>query len=91
MTPEEILARAADLVDNGWCQGVYQDDDGNVCMRKALLIASGLSEDNFIPENIYQAAWKEIGYGERMTDWNDASGRTKEEVSTALRNAKRWL
>ena len=87
MTPEEILAEAARLVERGWCQGTYRDTDGRVCLVGALNEASGR------PCTYLDEAWNavclEIPQG--PSDWNDTPGRTAEEVATALRNAKRWL
>ena len=96
MTPEEILSGAADLIEaKGWCQGMAVDEVGGVCMGRAIFDAAGMHErvwvwDASVPiQQAIDAVAQEIG--DSPAPWNDAPGRTKEEVVTALRNSKRWL
>ena len=95
MTDEEILAKAADLIEASWAQGPYgglSHEHGPYCAGIAIQVAAA---GQLIGD--VDAAWRgfmrEIG-AERLSDipeWNDRLGRCKEEVATALRNAKRWL
>jgi len=98
MTAEEVLAKAADIVEQGWCQHQLQDLKGNYCVLGALMVASGqgigcLSDPAYL--GAYRAALKELGGEEwRKVDlvhWNNTPGRTPEEVSSTLRNAKRFV
>lgn len=97
MTPEEILAKAADRVEQGWCQGALNDGRGNLCVLGALHYAVGKhsSLGERAPE-WYRAFWavnqeaQAEGYFD-MVDYNNTPGRVKEEVSTLVRNAKRRL
>jgi hypothetical protein len=92
VTPEDVLARAADIVERGWRQDASTDGDHRRCLTMALNDAT----PEYAP---YRAALdavaREIGIeGSNVCmvgQWNDAPGRTQEEVVTALRNAKRWL
>ena len=86
MTPEEILSEAARLVEKGWCQGRLRSGLG-VCAVGAILDAG--RSDNGLNVAV-SALVQEIGTPD-IGRWNDTPGRTKEEVATALRNAKRWL
>lgn len=95
MTADEILARAAELVEASWGQAPHDAlnyERGPYCAGIAIQVAAAgqLCGD-------VDAAWtaiiREIG-GEYLLDiaeWNDAPGRCKEEVATALRNAKRHV
>lgn len=98
-TPAEILTKAAAVIDErGWYQGASQDPFGTgVCAMGAMCVAVGL-EPNAIADNpeftdvvinVLTAAdelenrWLD---GESVTDWNDDSARTSEDVTTALRS-----
>ena len=95
MTAEEILARAADLVEDSWAQGpdgTLSFEHGPYCAGIAMQIAAA---GQLICD--VDAAWaafsREIGVDclVAIPTWNDAPGRCKEEVATAFRNAKRFL
>jgi len=89
MTAEEILARAADLLETrGWCQGVLEDEHGHLCLVEALGIT--LTKYRALRHVVCRAVDQEIGSG-NFGAWNDAPGRTQDEVVTALRNSKRHL
>jgi len=90
MTGEELLARAADLLEReGWCQGVLRTREGHHCMLGALEeVGLGCAEVLF--DQVIPAITAELG-GENLVRYNDTFGRTAEEVITTLRNAKRWL
>jgi len=100
MTAEEALAEAARLVEQGWNQGAYARDlsETQVCLvgaiRKALTgtvrITSALSNCDMTYTTALKAIADEL-HPALTIEWNDTLGRTKEEVATALRNAKRFL
>ena len=98
-TAEELLAAAADLVEQSWAQGDANVNyvDGPYCAGIALAVAA---EDNYCEERFtveferaIHAFCQQIGVSDSMAipDWNDAPGRLKEEVATELRNAKARL
>jgi hypothetical protein len=102
ITPEDILRKAADLVERpgGWCQGDWTTGKA-LCLTGAIMAASlgveRLPLHAFIRfgsarrmKTAHQAVATEIGQW-TLAAWNDAPGRTAIEVATALRNAKRWL
>lgn len=67
-------------IEQGWTQYGYQDDEGNVCMLGAI----GFRTDN---ENTYNEVRVTASHildeeccGKIAWIWNDAPGRTKEEV-----------
>ena len=99
MTTEEILAEAARLVEEKWSQRYPTTRQEGFCAFGAIRYASGSRNSLDGDFNSYfpalAAVCKEIGLEKPaagcLGDWNDAPGRTKEEVATALRNAKRWL
>jgi hypothetical protein len=97
MNAEEILARAADIVEfSGRFVNRCPRSENEVCAVYALLDAGRGDTtrkllDDAVPKAYYTAFGalaKEIGTTE-IPKWSDAS--TKEEVATALRNAKRHL
>jgi hypothetical protein len=100
-TAEEILSRAADLVEASWAQGAahLSYHDGPYCAGKAMHKAGtlqrwrrGLHEPTAAEQQAWAAFCREIDCTFReVADWNDAPGRTAVEVATALRNAKRFL
>ncbi len=78
------LLRAVDYIQqHGWCQGEAFGPNGTVCMLGALDKTRGhaitylKAIDRLIPL---------IG-GIPINRWNDAEGRTKDEVITKLREA----
>jgi len=91
MTPEEALAKAADLLEqDGWCQGVLIDHYGRRCLLGAIEAARLEDTSDALFSPICNAIQAELG-GANPISWNDTPGRTQEEVVTLLRNAKRWL
>jgi len=82
----KILLEAADYIEqHGWCQKVYQNGLGNACIMGALLrVARTTSGDGKIMSRLR----KYLGVTS-LENWNDASGRTKEQVVAALRGAAR--
>lgn len=74
---KEILAIADHLEKHGWCQNVLYDDDDKCCIIGAALRAGVLSLDTPFALT--------IGLGGNIITYNDAPGRTKEEVIQKLR------
>jgi hypothetical protein len=101
LTAEEILAKAADLVEQGWCQEHLTERDaaGQVvalCIGGALLVADGADRNNPVTHHFSWAGQEalaacEAEAGDFVPHYNDAPGRTLEEVATLCRNAKRHL
>jgi hypothetical protein len=85
----KILLDAADYVErHGWCQNEFQNGFGSVCIMGALLHVvqwpdhlqgRGITE-------ILPRLTKYLGVT-RLDNWNDAPGRTNEQVVAALRGA----
>lgn len=80
-----LLLEAADRIEqHGWCQDTAMDYRGRMCVLGALSFAVDFSQAE------YAAA---VGKILRQTDafeiagWNDAPGRTKDEVVAMLREA----
>jgi hypothetical protein len=84
-TVRDVLHRAADLLEEfGWCQGrAGSKADGAMCAGGAVIeaVADFRNGPNF------WTTWSRFCEKYRGTSWNDAPGRTKEEVVTALREA----
>lgn len=78
-------AKAAQYIRrHGWCQYDEVNERGNVCMNGAIRMVSigdpGVGLRGDCP--LYDAACDEVGIalGSLGAVWNDAPGRTKEEV-----------
>ena len=66
-------------------------EDGAICLGRALGVASGEGWENMrVGAEAFRAVMREVGQ-DNIIAWNDAPGRIKEEVVSALRNSKRWL
>jgi hypothetical protein len=90
MTAGEVLAKAADLIEaRGWIQQEFETPHGVCALGAMQRITYGFEIRMECEDRARLALETEIG--EAITIWNDAPGRTKEEVVTALRNAKRHL
>lgn len=102
MSTAEILVQAADLIEErGWNQGDYVNDCGGLCTFGALYIAVGLTPAFIrtdeadqralaaltVVDEAAQALRQHVGRDVGISEWNDAPGRTKAEVVTALRAA----
>lgn len=102
-TPQALLNRAADILDErGWHQGDFADsDDRCVCLIGAINLAYAeaeglplLATGDHIGYDDYNEAYGDAivrvyaATGEAFaTAWNDAPGRTKDEVQEMLRRA----
>lgn len=89
----QLLRDAADrIARDGWCQGKYADG-----RRRCLLGAIGFSIVNEIPEENVHAACQvravlrargvSVNGHVSIAAWNDAPGRTADEVIALLREA----
>lgn len=83
-----VRATAQELTEHGWCQGTTRDLDGKLCLVGALHRVTYQS-------HIYGAAlsclWDQLVLSDHSPElspigWNDAPGRTAEQV-VALCNA----
>lgn len=87
-SPAAILAEAALHIEaRGWCQGELKDAGGRICVLKALNNACRRRSPHTFREAISELARRIGGNldGSSIADWNDARGRTKEEVLSVLR------
>jgi hypothetical protein len=82
-TWQEALLQAADVLErDGWCQHHNYDNDGSRCMLGAL----GSVSYNYTTSAYGTAILKlQSSLAMRISEWNDATGRTKEEVIAKLR------
>lgn len=85
-----ILLRAGQVLEEvGWCQKSFRDPDGRRCLMGALSLAKVGTCYN--PEVMNLLTKAVLGqperYGAGLTAWNDAPGRTKEEVIAKLNEA----
>lgn len=96
MTPQEILAKAADLIEatgwvqehcavdsHGWGIGLHSEEAVAFCMLGAIRKVIG--EDKHLRIEIGPLRMFEACFKESMPGWNDEPGRTKVEVVQALR------
>lgn len=85
------LRAAADLLEqDGWCQGTWHPADGAHCVGHALYVVTARAETeeakNRRLNRVIYAFAAHVGM-RAITAWNDAEGRTQEQVITALRGA----
>lgn len=80
----DLLAAADYIREHGWCQYEWVDAHGRVCIMSAISKVS----DNF---NIsHKALCQHLGVSQHRceaVDWNNAPGRTIDEVLSALESA----
>lgn len=90
MTVSETLERAAEILEHdGWCQGRYVSEDGSRCLMGALWRAAYDGGGAYtLPEEESLRKFLGVGY-RRLSQWNDAPGRTAKEVVAALRACAR--
>lgn len=88
----KLLLKAAAVIDErGWCQNEIGSRDGQVCLEGALYVAfyGKLAVNHYLESHpvTYEALCrirKAVGMNAAF-EWNDAPGRTKEEVVAKLR------
>lgn len=88
------LLQAADLIEKqGWCQGDYESDNGQVCILGALRFVIAGSTDVVALQQSpkykdYVLCTDQISaalHGKLPHQWNDERDRTKDEVVALLR------
>lgn len=79
-SPAQILWEAADVVDQGWCQGGARDAFGNHCAIGAMDLVADLDASL---EHALLALRDKVG--SHVIGWNDTPGRTALEVSLTMR------
>ena len=57
----------------GWAQGTEEDADGHVCLTGALRLCSPVPGDGYLAREVFRRRG-------RAESWNDAPGRTADEV-----------
>ena len=65
------------LDEHGWTQGTY-DNNGAMCLHGVLRRCTPVPGDAYLIEQV------EAHHGRWSTDWNDAEGRTADEVRAVL-------
>lgn len=89
----KVLLEARRLVEEGWCQGAYEDEAGRVCLQLALYLGQGASESQVtVGMSASDRVVKLIGpfYASAthpIQGWNDAPERTQAEVLELLDRA----
>jgi len=74
--------RAADLIDRvGWTQETERDAAGRVCLTDGLRFCDSQPGDWLIAREVFRQR-------DRAENWNDAPGRTKDEVQVYLRSVE---
>ena len=69
-----LPSKAADYIDaHGWIQGAEEDGDGQVCLTGALRLCSPVPGDSYIAREVFRRR-------DHAENWNDARGRTADEV-----------
>jgi hypothetical protein len=99
VTPEEVLAGAIDVIhERGWARGKFQDDEGHVCLVRAIAIAAPGSEHHW--SRAYARARVRNVIGMDAVTWNDKQAKDADEVVEVLKLAtevvasteeERWL
>lgn len=83
-----IILRSAQqmIVNHGWCQKRFCDDQGRMCVAGALIRGRvGATDYVYMMSRGFFAKATYTFYD--ITRWNDAPGRTKEEVLKAFDRA----
>lgn len=91
----KVLLEARRLVEKGWCQGVYADPAGRVCLHRALALGSLAAAGISVSVEWERAFIRVIALippcGARANDrvqwWNDDPQRTQAEVLALLDRA----
>lgn len=79
----KLLMAARERIERGWCQGAGRSREG-VCAIVALADAAEPDDrEAFTAAHLLMS--RIVGGG--LSDWNDAPGRTKEEILVAFDRA----
>jgi hypothetical protein len=96
MKTSEVLDLAADLIEErGWVQGTGWEGSGALCLEGGIAAAAGTQRwSNGMVNTValhqcpaYIAVAEHLNRDAVLWQWNDAEGRTAEEVITVLRAA----
>lgn len=88
MTPREVLLAAADYLEaNGWIQSGAYHPGGPACVINAFLAVE--PDDLDSRAGAHELFIAHVGARRGIDEWNDAPGRTRDEVVRALREAAR--
>lgn len=83
MNTGDILLAACDVLDKrGWCQGLIQNGDGNVCALGALALVCTGDAFDWMDEDFLtarSALMEHLPCGS-VSVWNNRPGRTAEDV-----------
>jgi hypothetical protein len=90
--PEQVIARARELIEErGWAQKKGKNAAGCMCIAYAVSEAAGYTySDRIASANLYENSMTIIAnkIGLRawydVITWNDAPGRTREDILEAL-------
>ena len=97
---KEVLLRAREYIKRGWCQGAHaRDAFGNsvlitspecrfVCLEGALYLGCCDESEPYSETKLQVQKLFDMGH---IGTWNDAPGRTQEEVLTLLDDTIRNL
>jgi hypothetical protein len=85
---QQVLLDAASLIEQkGWCQGSAMMDDASCAAWAITQAARNLSQYDYgLAEHVGNRLARIVG-ARSIPFWNDAPGRTKEEVIAAMRAA----
>ena len=89
MTADETLRRAAKIIrERGWIQGTTSMSGGPVCAAGAISVVLGVHRWRVTEAHLLAASRAgvppERAGASGLTRWNDAPGRTVEEVLAVL-------
>lgn len=84
-TAATLRAAARHIEKHGWCQGEMFSDAGASCAVGAIFSVTGLVGLPLCCKAL-EAVSEHIGC-DKLSEWNDAPGRTAAEVIAALRAA----
>jgi hypothetical protein len=91
MTDVEVIEKAIGIIDErGWCQHMEEDDDGRVCLNRALDLAMPIRplSSARVRMRVRRAVSLDPSVlGSLLSVWNDEPGRTVEDVVLALKHA----
>jgi hypothetical protein len=93
ITPDEIMDRAADLIDeNGWCKGYFYDEmTGAMCVSGALMRAGSALSALYTDSAECVAVFIENHLDMFITTWNDQYCQDQGAATELLRTeAKRY-
>lgn len=87
MDANEIIDKAIEVIEQqGWCQGDYVNDEGNVCMIGALRIAA--TNHRAAVNKVAEAIERETGLYYSVPEYNDYFAKSAEDAILMLKKAK---